>query len=231
MSAQIAMPSRATSMLASLSYTCPSWMAALDDGRDTLRAGAVQNFRADQEIFAEGEAADLFFKVVSGTVRTCKFLSDGRRQIEAFYGPGDVFGFELKGTHRLSAEAVNSCNLVAYRRRGVEVAALTDRELSHQLLNYALHSATGAQAHAFLLGRRAAAEKVAAFLLEWDAKGAEVQPIELPMSRQDIADYLGLTIETVSRTLSHFERKRVIAIPNARQIRLLRRETLEDLVA
>jgi CRP/FNR family nitrogen fixation transcriptional regulator len=208
-----------------------SWMAALDGQGDALRAGAVQHFHADQEIFCEGDGADLFFKVVSGTIRTCKFLSDGRRQIEAFYSEGEVFGFELAGAHRFSAEAVSDCNLIAYRRRGVEAAALQDRELSRQLLSYALHSATDAQAHAFLLGRRAAAEKVAAFLLDWAQRRGETQNISLPMSRQDMGDYLGLTIETVSRTLSQFERDGLIAIPNARHIRLLRKEMLEELVA
>jgi len=209
----------------------PSWIAALDEGRDALRAGAVLHFRPDREIFADGDSADVFFKVVSGTVRTCKFLSDGRRQIEAFYGPGDVFGFEPNGVHRLSAEAVSECNLIAYRRRGVEAALIEDGELARQLLNYALHSATDAQAHAFLLGRRAAAEKVAAFLLEWAARDGAAAVIALPMSRQDMADYLGLTIETVSRTLSQFERDGLISIPNARQIRVLSREALENLTA
>jgi CRP/FNR family nitrogen fixation transcriptional regulator len=206
-------------------------LAALDEGRETLRVGAVSHVGADREIFAEGDGAETFFKVVSGTVRTCKFLSDGRRQIEAFYGPGDVFGFELGENRVLNAEAVTDCNLVAYRRRGVEAAALQDETLSRQLLSYVMHSVGHAQKHAFLLGRRAAMEKVASFLLDWAARGKKEGAIDLPMSRQDMADYLGLTIETVSRTLSQMERERLIAIPNARQIRVLRREALEDLVA
>ena len=209
----------------------PSWMAALDEGRDTLRVGAVLHFGADREIFTEGDGAETFYKVVSGTVRTCKFLSDGRRQIEAFYTVGDVFGFETGDVHLLSAEAVSECNLVAYRRRGVEAAAMQDGVLARQLFSYAMHSATNAQTHAFLLGRRAAAEKVAVFLTGWADRCGTGPAIDLPMSRQDMADYLGLTIETVSRTLSQMEREGLIAIPNARQIRLLRREALEDLTA
>jgi CRP/FNR family nitrogen fixation transcriptional regulator len=205
-------------------------LAALDEGRETLRVGAVSHFEADREIFAEYDDADLFFKVVSGTVRTCKFLSDGRRQIEAFYGPGDVFGFGLSDAHVLNAEAVTECNLIAYRRKGVEAAALRDETLARQLLSYAMHSVGHAQRHAFLLGRRAAMEKVASFLLDWAARGRREGAIDLPMSRQDMADYLGLTIETVSRTLSQMEREGLIAIPNARQIRFLRREALEDLI-
>jgi CRP/FNR family nitrogen fixation transcriptional regulator len=204
------------------------WMNALDEGREALKAGAVQRFGQDQEIFAEGNEAELFFRVVSGVVRTCKFLSDGRRQIEAFYGPGDVFGFELGELRSLSAEAVSDCNLVAYRRRGVEAAAPRDEILSRQLLSFAMHSVASAQGHALLLGRRSAAEKVAVFLLECPLRNGI---ISLAMSRQDIADYLGLTIETVSRTLSQMERDRLIEIPNARQILLKNRDALEDLIA
>lgn len=216
---------------ASVSPARPSWMALLDEGRETLRAGAVQHFGPDREIFAEGESAETFYKVVSGTVRTCKFLNDGRRQIEAFYTAGDVFGFEMGETHIFSAEAVSECNLISYRRRGVEAAAMQDSVLARQLFSYAMHSVNNAQTHAFLLGRRAAAEKVAVFLIGWANRNGAKLAIELPMSRQDMADYLGLTIETVSRTLSQMEREGIIAIPNARQIRLLRREALEEMTA
>ena len=208
-----------------------SWMNALDEGRDTLRAmGGVQHFTADQEIFADGDDAELFFKVVSGVVRTCKFLSDGRRQIEAFYGAGDVFGFEAGERYSLTAEAVSDCNLVSYRRRSVQAAAPRDEILSGQLISYAMHSVAHAQKHAFLLGRRSAAEKVASFLLDWAPRSGGAL-VTLAMSRQDIADYLGLTIETVSRTLSQMERDGLIIIPSAREIRLVGRQALEDLTA
>jgi CRP/FNR family nitrogen fixation transcriptional regulator len=207
-----------------------SAIAALDEGREALRVGAVNHVAEGCEIFAEGDNADVFFRIVSGTVRTCKFLSDGRRQIAAFYTAGDVLGFELGDARMLSAEAVTDCNLIAYRRRGVEAAALHDETLARQLLTFAMQSVGHAQQHAFLLGRRAATEKVASFLLAWAARHGQRAHIELPMSRQDMADYMGLTIETVSRTLSQMERDRLIAIPNARQIRLLNREALEAMV-
>lgn len=207
-----------------------SAIAALDEGREVLRVGAVSHIVADREVFAEGDAPDVFFKIVSGTVRTCKFLSDGRRQIEAFYTAGDVFGFELEEARTLGAEAVSDCNLITYRRRGVEAAALHDETLARQLLSYAMQGVGHAQKHAFLLGRRAAVEKVATFLLTWAARHGRHGQLELPMSRQDMADYMGLTIETVSRTLSQMERDGLIAIPNARQIRLLSRQALEDLI-
>lgn len=207
-----------------------SAIAALDEGREALRVGSVAHIPAEREIFSEGDAADVFFKVVSGTVRTCKFLSDGRRQIEAFHTAGDIFGFTFEEARTFCAEAVSDCNLIAYRRRGVEAAALHDETLARQLLSHAMQSVSHAQKHAFLLGRRAATEKVASFLLDWAARHGRKDHADLPMSRQDMADYLGLTIETVSRTLSQLERDGVIAIANARQIVFRNREALEDLV-
>ena len=231
MRAQTALSTRGTASPAIAAIHAGSWMNALDEGRDALRAvGGVQRFTADQEIFAEGDSAEVFFKVESGVVRTCKFLSDGRRQIEAFYVAGDVFGLEAGDHYSLSAEAVSACNLISYRRRSVEAAAPRDEILAVQLISYAMHSIAGAQKHALLLGRRSAAEKVASFLLDWSrrSKGAL---ITLAMSRQDIADFLGLTIETVSRTLSQMERDGLIIIPSAREIRLVNRQVLEDLTA
>ena len=205
-------------------------IAALDEGREALRVGAVSHIAADREIFAEGDSADVFFRIVFGTVRTCKFLGDGRRQIEAFYPAGDVFGFELEDARILGAEAVTECNIITYRRRGVEAAALHDETLARQLLSFAMQSVGHAQKHAFLLGRRAATEKVASFLLTWADRQGRQGHVDLPMSRQDMGDYMGLTIETVSRTLSQMERDGLIAIPNARQIRFLSRQALEDMI-
>jgi len=207
-----------------------SAIAALDEGREALRVGAVTHAPADSEVFAEGDSADVFFKIASGTIRTCKFLNDGRRQIEAFYTAGDVFGFELEDARILGAEAVTDCNVITYRRHGVEAAALHDEVLARQLLSFAMQSVTHAQKHAFLLGRRAAAEKVSSFLLAWATRHGRQGHVELPMSRQDMADYMGLTIETVSRTLSQMERDGLIAIPNARLIRFLNRQALESMI-
>jgi CRP/FNR family nitrogen fixation transcriptional regulator len=202
------------------------------DAPEPLRtAGTVITVREGQEIFAEGDATEMFYKVVSGVVRTCKFLGDGRRQIEAFHIAGEVFGFELGSERLLTAEAVSECTLISYRRRGVEMLAQKNQAVTQQLFQYAMHSLAQAQNHALLLGRRGAAEKVASFLLIWAANCGDKNVLNLAMTRQDIADYLGLTIETVSRTLSQFERDGVIALPNARQIRLKGIEALEDMAA
>ena len=201
-----------------------SWMEGSKDSAreaDELRAtGVALCFSRDQEIYGEGDAADLFFNVARGLVRTCKFLSDGRRQIEAFHGPGDAFGLEAKDEYSLSAEAVSDCTLISYRRRDIAKLAIADQILAQQLLSQAMRSLARAQDHALVLGRRSALEKVAAFLIEWAHGAPQGRPFALAMTRLDIADYLNLTIETVSRTLSQLERDCVIEIPTARQIRI-----------
>jgi CRP/FNR family nitrogen fixation transcriptional regulator len=201
--------------------------------RDNLfpMTGPVMHFTQDSEIYGEGDAAEGFFKVVSGVVRTCKFLNDGRRQIDAFHVAGDVFGFEAGKEYRLSAEAVSDCTVVSYRRRGLDKLAADNSALSQQLFFYAIRNMTRAQDHSLLLGRKSAVEKVAAFLMEWAQHSPGTRTVTLAMTRQDIADYLGLTIETVSRTLSHLERGAVIELPTARQIRLKNPAALRDLNA
>jgi CRP/FNR family nitrogen fixation transcriptional regulator len=194
-------------------------------------AGSVIHVSEGKAIFAEGDETDLFYKVVSGVVRLCKFLSDGRRQIEAFHNAGDVFGLELGDEHMLSAEAVSGCTLIAYRRRTLELLSEKDKSVSRQLLQYAMQNMAQAQEHSLLLGRRGAAEKVASFLIAWAQQSPGGKVINLPMTRQDIADYLGLTIETVSRSFSQFERDGVIALPNIREVHVTDPEALQDLAA
>ncbi|HEV2677347.1 MAG TPA: helix-turn-helix domain-containing protein [Aliidongia sp.] len=190
----------------------------METGLSTV--GPVLHFVQDQGIYGEGDAADALFKVVSGVVRTCKFLRDGRRLIDAFHVAGDVFGVEAGADYSFSSEAVCDCTVVSYRRRSLEASASKDTGLSLDLFSYAMRSLARAQVHALLLGRRSAVEKVAAFLVEWATHSTDTDTVMLEMARQDIADYLGLTIETVSRTLSQFERDRLIAFSSLRHIRL-----------
>ncbi|HVY16698.1 MAG TPA: helix-turn-helix domain-containing protein [Rhodopila sp.] len=188
-------------------------------------AGSVLSFAADQRIYAEGDAARSYYKVVSGVVRTCRFLSDGRRQIDAFLLPGDVFGFESGTDRRLSAEAVSSCTVIAYRRS----TAIPDDHTVGQFFAFAMTYLEQTREHCLLLGRGSAVQKIAAFLIEMAERTDAAATVGLPMSRQDIADYLGLTIETVSRTLSQMERQGTIALPSARKVVLKNRHLLEEL--
>jgi CRP/FNR family nitrogen fixation transcriptional regulator len=206
--------------------------AWLSQQNEPLRAaGTVIDVTEGKEICAQGCEADTFYKVVSGVVRVCKFLNDGRRQIEAFHVAGELFGMELGGERLLSAEAVTDCSLIIYRRRNIEQLAKSDHGVSHQLFSYAMQGLARAQSHSLLLGRRGAAEKLASFLLDWTAKNAANGSTHLAMSRQDIADYLGLTIETVSRSMSQFERDGVIHLTGPRQVQVLNRAALKQIAA
>jgi CRP/FNR family nitrogen fixation transcriptional regulator len=194
-------------------------------------SGVTVHVGADHQIYGEGDQARCFYKVVSGVVRTCRFLSDGRRQIDAFHREGDVFGFEAGADHRMAAEAVVDCSVIAYRRRGLETIVCQDDRLSRWFFSHAMTSMAVAREHSLLLGRASAAQKIAAFLqeiAERDGRGSG-SVIELVMSRQDIADYLGLTIETVSRTLSQLDREGVIGLPSARRVVVKDRRALRAL--
>ena len=193
--------------------------------------GGVLHYAQDREIYGEGDEADIFFKLVSGVVRTCKFLSDGRRQIDAFYVAGDIFGVEAAADYSFYAEAVCDCSVMSYRRSGLDSLAFNDASLSKQLFAYAMHNLARAQDHALLLGRRSATEKVAIFLADWAKRSPSGKDVSLAMTRQDIADYLGLTIETVSRTLSLLERQAMIVFASPRQIRIIDPVALQSLNA
>lgn len=192
-------------------------------------SGAVTHFAPDRQLYAEGDDARSFYKVVSGVVRTCRFLSDGRRQIDAFHMEGDVFGFEAGADHRMSAEAVSDCTVIAYRRRGLESMLFHDDRLGNWFFSHAMTTLALAREHSLLLGRGSAAQKIAAFLQEIAKREGNDSTVDLPMSRQDIADYLGLTIETVSRTLSQLEREGTIALPTARRVMLKDQRALRTL--
>jgi CRP/FNR family nitrogen fixation transcriptional regulator len=194
--------------------------------------GATHVLARDEEIFAEGDRAAFFYKVVSGTVRTSKLLSDGRRQIDAFHLPGDMFGIESGEEHRFTAEAVCNATVIAYRRCSLDTLASTDGVFARQVVAAMMRSLERAQDHMLLLGRKSALEKVAAFLLDMTDRVSEDDHIDLPMSRTDIADHLGLTIETVSRSLTQLERQGVIELPAHRRTIVLRDKTaLEQLNA
>ena len=158
--------------------------------------------------------------VAPGLVRTCRSLNDGRRIIDARHARGDVFGFESGSAYSLSTEAVCECNIIAYARRRLEQHASIDVAISEQVLSYALRTLARSQAHALLLARRSAQARIAAFLIERAELSKHHSTFDLERDRQDIADYLALTVETVSRTFSHFERTLRIELPTCRRIHI-----------
>ncbi|MGZ9066743.1 MAG: helix-turn-helix domain-containing protein [Burkholderiales bacterium] len=179
--------------------------------------GAPMTFCRNEEVFGEGETAEYLYQVKTGCVRTYKVLSDGRRQVGAFYLPGDVFGIEAADEHVFSAEAIVPSTITVLKRSMVISRAAGDCTIARQLLELTVSELQRTQSHVLLL-IKTAQERVVGFLLEMAGRVSNRAEIELPMSRQDIADYLGLTIETVSRTLTHLENTSAIALPSSRRI-------------
>jgi CRP/FNR family transcriptional regulator, nitrogen fixation regulation protein len=180
----------------------------------TPRPGTILKFRKGEIVYAQGDPATDWFEVISGTVRTCLLYSDGHRQLTGFFYPGDVFGID-SGHYASSAEAVTAVTLRRCGRGFGEETHPSETPPVHGALRSALDSA---HACIFLLGRRTAAERLAAFLLVTAKRFPVDKPFELPMSRADIADHLGLTIHTVSRTLSEFVRRNLIRLDGPQSV-------------
>jgi CRP/FNR family nitrogen fixation transcriptional regulator len=188
-------------------------------------------YKRDEEIFGEDEPAEYVYQVVSGAVSSYKLLSDGRRQIGAFHLPGDVFGLESGSTHRLAAEAIVETTVRLVKRSSLEKAASVDVQVARKLWTMTAGELKHAEDHMLLLGRKSAMERVATFLLEMDRRLAVAGMMALPMCRRDIGDYLGLTLETVSRALSQLHTEGVLGFSGARQIVLRNRQHLRSMDA
>jgi CRP-like cAMP-binding protein len=210
----------------------PAGVAVAQSGQlDTMMAleqiGTRLGFSRNQEIYTEGDASDCWYKVVSGTVRLCKLLADGRRYIAEFCFSGDCFGLDSTATRAFSAEAVGDAIVMRVPRKAADQLMDQNPALARRLRDTTLRDLANAHGRMLLLGRMTAPERVATFLLEMFDRRDEARHLDLPMSRNDIADYLGLTIETVCRILSAFKREGVIGIPNAHCIELIDRQSLE----
>jgi CRP/FNR family transcriptional regulator, nitrogen fixation regulation protein len=192
--------------------------------------GATMPFVRNAEIYGEAEPADYVYKVVTGAVRTYRILSDGRRQIGAFYLPGDMFGLEAGDMRHFSAEAITNSTIRIVKRNALLSLAVSEPARARELWTLIARELERMQDHAVLL-IKSAQERVASFLLELSQRLSASEIVELPMSRHDIADYLGLTIETVSRTLAQLEGDATIALPSARRVVLRNRVALRRLNA
>jgi CRP/FNR family nitrogen fixation transcriptional regulator len=189
------------------------------------------NYKKGTEIYGEQEPAEYVYQVKLGAVRSYKLLSDGRRQIGAFHLAGDIFGLENGSEHRFTAEAIVDTTVRLIKRRSLELLAESDAVVSRNLLSMTTNNLQHAENHMLLLGRKTSLERVAAFLIEMDRRITAAGVMPLPMSRRDIADYLGLTLETVSRALSRLHELGIIGFisSNQRQIVLLNRQQLASL--
>lgn len=192
--------------------------------------GTVIPFARNTEVYGENEPAEYLYKVISGTVRTYKVLVDGRRQIGAFHVCGDVFGFETDAEHTFSAEAITDCKIAVIKRSALMAVAARDNEVARHMWALTARELQRVQAHMLLL-IQSAQERVVTFLLEMAERVSVRGTVELTMTRQDIADYLGLTIETVSRTLTHLEKTAAIEVSGSRRIVLRNQSALNRLNA
>lgn len=194
----------------------------------------VTTFAPKAMLFEQGALAGSVFNITEGVVRLYKSLPDGRRQIMGFALPGDFLGLALMDRYGVTAEAVTSVRVCRFARSSFVSYIDGKPRLLKRLHEFAGHELSLAQDQMLLLGRKSAEEKVASFLLNlqtrYDRIGQTSVTVELPMSRQDIADYLGLTIETVSRTLTKLAReKTILIVPDG--VRLLSTERMDQLTA
>jgi CRP/FNR family nitrogen fixation transcriptional regulator len=211
----------------------PNTLGALGMASDSNPKVSLNEFtyKKGTEIYGEKEPADYVYQVKIGAVRSYKLLSDGRRQIGAFHLASDIFGLENGGEHRFTAEAIVETTVRLIKRRSLELVADNDAVVARNLLSMTTNNLQHAEDHMLLLGRKTSLERVAAFLTEMDRRLTAAGVIALPMSRRDIADYLGLTLETVSRALSRLHELGILGFigTNQRQIVLLDRRQLASL--
>lgn len=203
---------------------------SLDEPDDLMsRIGVRMTFSKDEEIYGQGENAELIYRVVSGTVRTSRFMPDGRRPIGDFYYAGDLFGLETGAQHTMAAEALSDCVILVAKRQAL-VAAGGDEELRRLTWEATVRDLDSAREHLGLLVRKKASERVASFLVRLAAR-CRGEFVELAMGRQDTADYLGLTIETVSRMITQLQATKVVEFKTCRQFRIRDHDALMEMAA
>lgn len=203
---------------------CRGGVNDANTGQALPREPQMAIYAANSVIYAQGDVAGAIYQVDFGTVRIYRLLADGRRQISAFHVAGEFFGFEADGAHHFFAEAAGRCGVRIFQRP-------VEPDLAREILPIALRALVRAQEHLLVIGRQCASERVAAFLLDMMERQGGARQIELGMSRTDIADYLGLTIETVSRAFSKFKERGLIRLQSARAVHIADAEALRALCA
>lgn len=197
-------------------------------------SGCTQRLEAGQSLFFEGDPATQIYNVTEGALKLTKLLPDGRRQVLGFTLPGDFLGISLGGNHAYGAEAVQRTRLCRFQRSRFAEFAESHPHLEREVYKVAAHELAAAQAQMLLLGRKSALERVASFLLHLEQRqrkvaGDKSHQVDLPMTRAEIADYLGLTKETVSRVLTELKSRRLIRLVSLSRVVLLDRQALSDL--
>lgn len=195
------------------------------------RTGHAASYRKDMTVIEAGAPADSIYRVTGGTLRVVQLLPDGRRHISSFLNAGDFFGFSELKEHANSVEAITDCTLIRYPRRQFEAILNSQADAGNQIFRLMCHQITVSNRMLLLLGRKTASERLASFLRVMAGPGEFRRGtlIYLPMSRADIADHLGLTIETVSRTVTQFRQRKLIELADRHQVVILDPGALDEL--
>jgi CRP/FNR family nitrogen fixation transcriptional regulator len=188
----------------------PAPPVALADGLAALEGvGAVMTFRRDEPLFRAGDSVEFYFKVLKGAVRSCRVLADGRRHIGEFFLVGDFIGLDAAEHYAFTAEAICETTVIRYSRRKVDALAAEEPRIGQSLVEIMRARLAEARERMLLLGHMTAMERIATFLVTLSERRSDGR-ISLPMTRTDIGDYLGLTMETVSRAFSQLRGDGVI---------------------
>lgn len=187
-----------------------------------------------QTLFHEGDPATRVFTLTRGTLKLYKLLPDGRRQVTGFMHAGDFLGISLDDEHAFTAEALEESQLCWFPRHRFDEFVEEHPSLEKELYRKAAHELGAVQQQLVLLGRKTATERLATFLLQISDRGPgdggrDARILELPMSRSDIADYLGLTKETVSRVLSGLRRERLVRLRAIDEVEIVDADALRQL--
>jgi CRP/FNR family transcriptional regulator len=220
-------------------HHCAARALSICSAMPTEELGALAMIRQRQKVEAgetfidEGEAATHFFNVAAGAVKVYKLMADGRRQITGFLFAGDFLGLAFNDTYTYSAEALTPVSICRFRRRRLDALLEQFPRMERKLLTMASNELAAAQEQMVLLGRKTAREKIISFILTLarraEKSGGDGHSVHLPMTRSDIADYLGLTTETVSRVFTALRSSRFIELDGASNVLITDREALEDL--
>ena len=197
--------------------------------KELFRGQPAESFSAGEALIWEGDQAGQIFDVLEGVMRVCRILPDGRRAIMGFVYPGDVLGVSFQDRYLCSVEAVTAVKVRRFSRGRFFSLVNESPDLQSQLFALLCDEMSAAQDQMLLLGRRSAEERVVSFLLAIHRKCGEGAEIELPMSRLDMADYLGLTIETVSRMMTSLARRGFIHGTGRHRIALRKLRALRDI--
>lgn len=194
----------------------------------------MQRLRAEQSVFHEGDPAKRVFMVTHGALKLYTLLADGRRQITGFMFPGDFLGVRVDEEYAFTVEALEETELWWFSRDAFDRFTAEHPQVERELYRLAAHELAEAQRQMVLLGRKAAAERLASFFLSLleraeRASGVPERIFDLPMSRIDIADYLGLTKETVSRMLAHLRSRGLIRLQAQDRVEVLDRDALRSM--